>query len=151
MTFHSPSNECTARDVGDYGFARARDIAFDAVQSLWRRRKEEGMKQVDIAHAIGRDTAWVNRSLRGPGNWTLRTFGELVYGMHGELEITVHGMEDPPSVRVNFDAYADYEPSAIRVRVTQPSPVPNNLSASTSTEQSPLLKRLTTGALADAL
>ena len=62
----------------EYGFARARDVAFDAVQMLWRRRRAEGMKQTDIANALGHDPAWVNRNLRGPGNWTLKTIGELV-------------------------------------------------------------------------
>ena len=83
------------RDRADYGFARVRDIAFDAVQSLWRRRRSEGMKQVDIARSLEREPAWVNRSLRGPGNWTLRTFGEMVEALNGEIEITVHAMEDP--------------------------------------------------------
>ena len=53
------------------------DLAFDAVSNLWRRRQSEGMKKKDIAEALGRDPAWVSRSLSGPGNWTLTTFGEL--------------------------------------------------------------------------
>jgi hypothetical protein len=146
-----PDHECNAaHDAGDYGFARARDIAFDAVQSLWRRRKDSDMKQVDLAHAIARSPAWVNRSLRGPGNWTLRTLGELVQGMNGELEITVHGIEDALPIRPNFHAYADYEAAAVHVRVTQPSPAPNTVSAVTSTDQAQLFKRLrATSALAD--
>ena len=122
MPSPSPDHQCSAADdVADYGFARARDIAFDAVQSLWRRRKQAGMKQIDIAHTINRNPTWVNRSLRGPANWTLRTLGELVQGMNGELEITVHGLEDAPFARPNFDAYADYEPAAICLRVV-PAP-----------------------------
>ena len=68
-------------DRGDYGFARARDIAFDAVLALWRKRKAAGVKQSDIAAALGRDPAWVSKQLKGPGNWTLRTIGELVEAM----------------------------------------------------------------------
>lgn len=152
MPSPSPDHECSAaRDAGDYGFARARDIAFDAVQALWRRRKDAGMKQIDVAYAIGREPAWVNRSLRGPGNWTLRTLGQLVHGMNGELEITVHAMEDPVLARPNFHAYADYEPAAVQVRVMQPSPAPSTMVASTSTDQTQLLKRLgLTHALVDA-
>lgn len=148
-----PDHECnSAHEAADYGFARVRDVAFDAVQALWRRRKNSGMKQIDIAHTIGRSPAWVNRSLRGPGNWTLRTLGELVQGMNGEVEITVYGVDDAPATRTNFHAYADYEPAAVQVRVTQPSPVPSTVSATTSPDQAQLFKRLhATGALADAL
>jgi hypothetical protein len=142
MTSRLPDHECTGRDAGDYGFARARDIAFDAVQALWRRRRDAGMKQVDIARAIGREPAWVNRSLRGPGNWTLRTLGELIQGMNGELEITVHGMEDALPAPPNFHAYADYEPSAVQVRITQPSPAPSAIAATTSIDQTQLFKLL---------
>jgi hypothetical protein len=97
------------RDRADYGFARARDLAFDAVQSLWRRRRSQGMKQIDIARALDREPAWVNRSLRGPGNWTLRTFGELVEALNGEIDISVHALEDPLPTAVNYHAYAGYE------------------------------------------
>lgn len=143
MPSRLPDHECKAtHDAGDYGFARARDIAFDAVQSLWRRRKESGLKQIDVAHAIGRSPTWVNRSLHGPGNWTLRTLGELVQGMNGEVEIIVHGIEDAPLARPNFHAYADYEPAAVHVRITQPSPVPNTVSATTSADQAQLFERL---------
>jgi hypothetical protein len=141
MPSRLPNHQCLARDAADYGFARARDIAFDAVHGLWRRRSAEGMKQVDIARAIGRDAAWVCRSLRGPGNWTLRTIGELVYGMNGELEIAVHGIEDPLPERPNFHAYAGYEPAAVQVRVTQPSPAPNTLSTTNSVDQAQLYNR----------
>jgi hypothetical protein len=151
MPSHLPDTECAARDAGDYAFARARDIAFDAVQTLWRRRSAAGLKQIDIARAIGRDAAWVNRSLRGPGNWTLRTIGELVFGMNGELEIAVYGMEDRPEDRTNFHAYAEYEQFAVQIRVTQPSPAPNTVPATTSTDQSQIFKRLvTTPVMADA-
>jgi hypothetical protein len=51
--------------------------------------------------------------LRGPGNWTLRTIGELVEALNGELEITVHAKEDPPERRTNYSAYSGYQiPSA---------------------------------------
>lgn len=97
------------RDAADYGFARARDIAFDAVHALWRKRTDEGMKQTDLAEAIGRDRGWVSRNLRGPGNWTLRTLGELVEGMNGELHIVVHAQEDAPSRAANYSAYQDHD------------------------------------------
>jgi hypothetical protein len=108
------------RDRADYGFARARDLAFDAVWSLWSKRKSEGMKQADIAKALHRSPAWVNRSLRGPANWTLRTFGELVEALNGEITISAHA---PLSDRVNYHAYAGYEPPVV-VRAAHPSPTP---------------------------
>ncbi len=93
------------RDLANYGVARVRDQAFDAVRALWRRRHAAGLSQKALADAIGRDQAWVSRNLRAPGNWTLRTIGELVQGLHGEIEIIVHATEDLAAQRPNFDAY----------------------------------------------
>jgi hypothetical protein len=109
MTIRSDLADLTPKERDQYGFARVRDIAFDAVQSLWRRRRAEGITQVDLANAIGRDTAWVSKNLRGPGNWTLRTFGALVEGLGGAAEIIVRAAEDPPAVRTNYDAYLDFD------------------------------------------
>jgi hypothetical protein len=105
----SQSAKSKRRDRADYGFARARDLAFDAVQSLWHKRHSDGMKQIEIAKALDRSPAWVNRSLRGPGNWTLRTFGELVEALGGEIELSVHALEDPLPICLNYHAYAGYE------------------------------------------
>ena len=110
MTSRSRERKSAGEDRRDYGFARARDLAFDAVQSLWRRRRDQGMKQLDIAKAIDRQPAWVSRNLRGPGNWTMRTLGELVEALNGEIEITVRGVEDPVEDRKNSDAYTGFEP-----------------------------------------
>jgi transcriptional regulator with XRE-family HTH domain len=94
----------------DYGFARVRDAAYDAVMELWRRRKAEGMTQAELAHAIGGDAGWLSRNLRGPGNWTLRTVGRLAEALNGEVEVKVHGLEDPLPVPPNYHAYVGYEP-----------------------------------------
>lgn len=96
------------RDSVNYGIGRARDIAFDAVYKLWLRRQAEGMTQADLAKAIGRDEAWVSRTLSGPGNWTLKTIGTLVQGLNGELEITAHAMEDPVPGGPHPDPYERY-------------------------------------------
>jgi len=93
------------RDLEDYGLARVRDIAFDAVQKLWRRRREEGVTQKDLAETLGRDPSWISRQLSGPGNWTFRSFGALVEALDGEVEITVHPLEDPLEHSNNYDAY----------------------------------------------
>ncbi|WP_342728379.1 helix-turn-helix transcriptional regulator [Bradyrhizobium sp. B097] len=100
----------TADQRGDYGFARVRDAAYDAVMELWRRRKAEGMTQAQLAEALGGDTGWLSRNLRGPGNWTLRTVGRFVEALNGEVELKVHGLEDPLPAPPNYHAYIGYEP-----------------------------------------
>jgi len=96
----------------DYGFARVRDIAFDAVIELWRQRKSEGWKQSDLADKLGRDTGWLSRKLKGPGNWTLRTFGEMVEALDGDAEIKIVPLKDLQAAakQQNFDAYARFSP-----------------------------------------
>jgi transcriptional regulator with XRE-family HTH domain len=79
----------------DYGFARARDLAFDAVNELSRKRQANGMKQAELALRLGRDTGWLSKKLKGPGNWTLRTFGEMAEALGGEIEISIHPLEEP--------------------------------------------------------
>lgn len=81
------------RELEVYGFALVRDAAFDAVRKLWRRRQAQGMTPKDLAARIGRDPAWISRYLKGPGNWTLRTFGAFVIALDGEAEINVFGLE----------------------------------------------------------
>ena len=95
-------------DLADYGFARVRDKAFDAVHMLWLKRKSQGVLLKDVAAKIGRDTGWVSKQLKGPGNWTLRTFGELVEALDGEAEIEVFGLEEPLTLKSNYDAYASH-------------------------------------------
>jgi hypothetical protein len=98
----------------DYGFARVRDLAFDAVRVLWTRRQKEGWQQSDIVRNIDSDPGWVSKKLRSPGNWTLRTFGELVEALDGEVEIIAHAKEDIKDSRQNHSAYDGYGPSPAR-------------------------------------
>jgi hypothetical protein len=109
----------TRNSDSDYGFARARDQAFDAVIRLWERRKKEGLTQAQLAAAMGRDSGWVSRHLRGPGNWTLRTVGAFVAGLQGELEIAAYPLEEPLQPLSNFDAYLGYQDA-------QTGPTPRN-------------------------
>lgn len=108
----------TPDELGEYGHQRIKFLVFDAVQKLWHRREEEGLKQKDLAERIGRDPAWVSKNLRGPANWTLRTLGEFVQGLDGELELSVHAMEDPIAPRPNYHAYAEYELPLTKTDVT---------------------------------
>ncbi|MBR0668286.1 hypothetical protein GXW71_28295 [Roseomonas hellenica] len=59
-----------------------------------------------MADRVGRDPAWVSRNLSSPGNWTLRTFGELTEALGGDVEIKIAASED--SGHENFDAYAEF-------------------------------------------
>jgi hypothetical protein len=110
MTSPSELTSLTPEERRDYGFARVRDIAFDAVSALLARRQAEGMTQADIANALGSDPGWVSKNLRGPGNWTLRTFGAFVEALRGEAKITIRAIEDPLPIRTNWHAYVDYDP-----------------------------------------
>jgi len=96
------------RDLGDFAFARARDLAFDAVVELWLKRSASGMTQLDVCRILGRHPSWVSRNLRGPSNWTLRTFGELVEALNGELTIAVSPREECAD-RANYHAYIPYD------------------------------------------
>ena len=109
MTSPSRSVVRPHRDLADYGVARFRDLVFDAVLTLWRRRQTEGWTQKRVAEAIGRDPAWVSRNLRAPGNWTLQTAGELVQGLRGEAQVIVAALEDPLQFTSNHDAYNAYD------------------------------------------
>jgi len=127
MTTPSDLTSLTPAERRDYGFARARDAAFDAVMSLWNRRQGEGMSQLDLAAALDSDPGWVSKNLKGPGNWTLRTFGALVEALNGEAVIKVRAAEDRPEVLSNHHAYVDYEPAtiphALPSAITKPSSI----------------------------
>jgi hypothetical protein len=99
----------TPAERREYGFLRVRDAAFDAVCTLWKRRQDEGMTQAQVAGAIDGDTGWVSKNLRGPGNWTMKTFGAFVEALKGEVQISIRATEDAPSVLTNYHAYVDYE------------------------------------------
>lgn len=94
-------------ELADFGQARLRDSAFDAVHKLWLRRLAEGMTQTDLANRLGKDPAWVSRTLKGPANWTFRTFGALVEALDGEAEIAVIGKDEMPVSPRNYRAYED--------------------------------------------
>jgi hypothetical protein len=121
MPANSKIKSMKPKDLRNYGHARARDLAFDAVQSLWRKRRAEGMKQSDLSNILDCEPAWISRNLRGPGNWTLRTFGALVQALRGDIEISVRAIEEPISLPRNYHAYAGYEIETNR-RIVSPLP-----------------------------
>lgn len=109
MPSQSELTHLTPKDRREFGFLRIRDAAFDAVSSLWDRRQNEGMTQTQIATAIDADEGWVSKNLRGPGNWTMKTFGALVEALNGEVQLNIRAAEDPLPVLTNYHAYVDYE------------------------------------------
>jgi transcriptional regulator with XRE-family HTH domain len=107
MTF--AYSDLAPRELEAFGFARARDVAFNAVRELWKRRRDQGMTQRDLAAKIGRDPAWISRKLQGPGNWTLRTIGAFVVALNGEIEIKIHDLDGASNHRMNYSgAYEEY-------------------------------------------
>ena len=138
MTSQSDLNFLTPKERRDYGFARVRDAAFDAVCSLWARRQAEA----DLASAIDADAGWVSKNLRGPGNWTMRTFGAFVEALRGEAQISIRALEDPLP-RTNYHAYVEYEPAVTGIDKFSP---PKELltSAHTSPKDGPNRPLITT-------
>jgi hypothetical protein len=125
MPSQSELTHLTPEQRREYGFLRVRDAAFDAVASLWKRRQDEGMTQSQIATAIDGDEGWVSKNLRGPGNWTMKTFGAFVEALNGEAQISIRAAEDPLPILTNYHAYVDYEPeipatSSVTSRTTVP-------------------------------
>jgi hypothetical protein len=99
----------SAQELADYGHAIVRDLAFDVVRSLWDKRHSAGMKQFELAERIGKDPAWISRNLRGPGNWTFRTFGAFLAALDAEVEMTGHLLNDGVQKGTeNFHAYDEF-------------------------------------------
>ena len=102
--------------IGDkrrLAFLRVRDTAFDAVTSLWKLRKAEGMSQKDIGDALDRDPAWVSRNLSGPANWTMKTFGEFVEALNGYATISVVPKEHVPTSNYNVYLEGDEDMTSV--------------------------------------
>ncbi len=78
----------TDRERAEIAHLRIKLHAFTAIQKLWRQRHAEGMSKKDLADRLQRDPAWVSRALAGPGNWTMRTLGELAHALGGHIVIS---------------------------------------------------------------
>lgn len=59
-----------------------------AIWTMWDRlRNERGVDQQWLADRMGKNKSWVSRLLKGPGNWTLDTAGDLLAAMEGRLTL----------------------------------------------------------------
>jgi transcriptional regulator with XRE-family HTH domain len=100
----------TTKQRATFGVTRVKLLAFSAINDLWLRRKREGRTQADLAASLGKDEGWLSKNLKGPGNWTIRTIGEIVEALDGDIEIIVRAAEDVNCDQKNSDAYSGYEP-----------------------------------------
>ena len=69
--------------VGTRAFlgARARNAVFNFVQERLREAKAQGLTQAQLAERIGRDPGRLSKTLSSPGNWTIDTIAELLFGI----------------------------------------------------------------------
>jgi transcriptional regulator with XRE-family HTH domain len=95
----------------EYMVARTQDEAFDAVKALWRRRQAEGLTLKDLAERIDGDSGRLSKHLKGPSNWTIKTYAKLVAALGGEPRIGIIVPEDhiAQNRRDNYDVYFSYE------------------------------------------
>ncbi len=106
----STASPMSPSDRAQYGAAVARDVAFDAILSLWRRRDSEKWTRKRAAESIGKDEGWFSKQFQGPRNWTMETFGALVMALDGDVQIIVKAIEDViQSHGNNYDAYAEMD------------------------------------------
>jgi transcriptional regulator with XRE-family HTH domain len=104
------------KELAEYGIARVKDIAFEAVLELWSIRESEGLTQKMLADRIGCDDTSISRSFRGPANWTFKTFGRLVQGLRGSVRIIIDPLEEPVPGGSNFDAYDELDWDASQIK-----------------------------------
>lgn len=109
-------NEWTNEEQRELGVLRVRDAAYDAIYRLWKERQAEGMTQKELAEFLGKDQGAVSRILAGPGNWTLKSIGELAEALKGIVFIDVVAAEKHASGD-NYDIYADWESSCSKMEV----------------------------------
>lgn len=105
MTSPFDADPMSPKERAKYGAALAKGAAFDAVGELWRRRKVEKWTLGQVADAIDVDLGWLSKQFNGPRNWTMETFGALVEGLNGEIEIIARPIEHRTSKGNNYDAY----------------------------------------------
>ena len=63
--------------------ARARNAFFNLVHGKLREAKAEGLTQAKLAERIGKDPGRLSNTLSSPGNWTIDTIAELLFGIGG--------------------------------------------------------------------
>jgi hypothetical protein len=72
---------------------------------VWREFKESGVSQSDLAARLGKGTDRVCKLLAAPGNWTLDTVAELLFGINGGVL--------SPDVTFPLDTEGDFSSNAV--------------------------------------
>jgi hypothetical protein len=91
--------EFSDMEIRERAYLAARDAAYYAISE----RVDDIFSTVDeaaevISKRIGRDKKWVLNALSGPNGWSMKTFGEIAYGMGGlaDLKIEINTPESLP-------------------------------------------------------
>jgi transcriptional regulator with XRE-family HTH domain len=75
--------------------ARLRNALFDELRSLFRRRKkEEGIKQKDIAARLDVDPGTVSRRLKGEENVSLDWVSDIARAMDARVEVHIRPLAE---------------------------------------------------------
>lgn len=61
--------------------SRARNAFFNFVHERLREAKAEGLTQAKLAERLGKDPGRLSNTLSSPGNWTIDTIAELLFGI----------------------------------------------------------------------
>jgi hypothetical protein len=61
--------------------ARTRNAFFSFVHDRLRDAKANGLTQAKLAERIGKDPGRLSKTLSSPGNWTIDTIAELLFGI----------------------------------------------------------------------
>jgi transcriptional regulator with XRE-family HTH domain len=61
--------------------ARTRNAVFSFVHEKLREAKARGLTQAKLAERIGKDPGRLSNTLSSPGNWTIDTIAELLFGI----------------------------------------------------------------------
>jgi transcriptional regulator with XRE-family HTH domain len=64
--------------------ARARNAFFNFIHGKLRDAREKGLTQAKLAERIGKDPGRLSNTLSSPGNWTIDTIAELLFGISGD-------------------------------------------------------------------
>lgn len=69
--------------VGTRAFlgARARNAVFTFIHNKLREAKAQGLTQAQLAERLGKDPGRLSNTLSSPGNWTIDTIAELLFGI----------------------------------------------------------------------
>jgi len=75
-------------------------IYLDVVQRFAELAEQSGFTKKQLAEAVGKDAAQINRLFAEPGNWTLATISDLLLGMGCKLDHRVSSIHSLPKTKI---------------------------------------------------